>query len=244
LQPRRQCVVLAGGLGSRMRPFTESLPKSMLPVNGRPFVHYQLESLATEGITHVIFSIGYHGNLIREYVGDGSRWGMEAAYVDEGDTLHGTAGALRLAYDQGVLDSNFAVIYGDSFLRVSLRKMWERFLAGSNSGLMAVLRNEGRWDRSNVIFSDGQVVLYDKNASEPLPESMRYIDYGISILRRSLIEQEVPPAQHSDLAPILNKLSVEGRLGGFEATERFFEIGSPQGLRDFEEYITSTRCLS
>jgi NDP-sugar pyrophosphorylase family protein len=235
-------VVLAGGLGTRMRPFTESLPKSMLPVDGRPFVHYQLDWLATAGATNVIFCVGYRGNLIREYVGDGSRWAIETAYVDEGDRLLGTAGALRLAYDQGVLDSNIAVLYGDSFLRVSLRDMWARFLAEGNSALMAVLRNEGRWDRSNVIFCDRQVALYDKNASEPQPASMRYIDYGISILQRAVIEREVPPGQRSDLAPILNKLSVEGRLGGFEAIERFFEIGSPEGLRDFEEYIISTRC--
>jgi prepilin-type processing-associated H-X9-DG protein len=237
-------VVLAGGLGTRMRPFTESLPKSMLTIDGRPFVHYQLDWLAAERATNVIFCVGYRGNLIREYVGDGSRWGIETAYVDEGDRLLGTAGGLRLAYDQGVLDSNFAVLYGDSFLRVSLRDMWARFLAGGNFALMAVLRNEGRWDRSNVVFCDGQVALYDKNASEPQPPSMRYIDYGVSILQRAVIEREVPPRQHSDLAPVLNKLSVEGRLGGFEATERFFEIGSPEGLRDFEEYIISTRCRS
>ncbi len=241
MDQRRQCVVLAGGLGTRMRPFTETLPKSMLPARGKPFVHYQLDWLAAEGVTDVVFSIGYRGDLIREYVGDGSRWRIRAAFVDEADRLRGTAGALRLAFDQGVLDSSFAVLYGDSFLHVPLRALWERFLASGRSALMAVLRNEGRWDRSNVIYSDGQVVLYDKNASDPRPESMQYIDYGISILRRAVIEQEVPSGEHSDLAPLLKKLSVEGRLAGFEATERFYEIGSPEGLRDFEEYIASTR---
>jgi NDP-sugar pyrophosphorylase family protein len=241
LDQRRQCVVLAGGLGTRMRPFTETLPKSMLPVHGKPFVHYQLDWLASEGVTDVVFSIGYRGDLIREYVGDGSRWRIQAAFVDEADRLRGTAGALRLALDQGVLDSSFAVLYGDSFLRVPMRAMWERFLASGRSALMAVLRNEGRWDRSNVIYSDGQVVLYDKNAPDPRPESMRYIDYGISILRRAVIEQEVPSGEQSDLAPLLKKLSVEGRLAGFETSERFYEVGSPEGLRDFEEYIASIR---
>jgi NDP-sugar pyrophosphorylase family protein len=241
LDQRRQCVVLAGGLGTRMRPYTENLPKSMLPVHGKPFVHYQLDWLAAEGVTEVVFSIGYRGDLIREYVGDGSRWRIQAAFVDEANQLRGTAGALRLALEQEVLDSSFAVLYGDSFLRVQLREMWARFLASGRSALMAVLRNEGRWDRSNVIYSDGQVGLYDKNAPDPRPEAMRYIDYGISILRRDVIEREVPSGERSDLAPLLNKLSVEGRLAGFEAVERFYEIGSPEGLRDFEEYIASTR---
>jgi len=234
--------VLAGGLGTRMRPSTETIPKSMLMAAGKPFIHYQLDWLASEGVTDVVYSIGYRGRAIRDYVGDGSRWGLRAVFVDEGERLLGTAGALRLAFDQGVLDPSFAVLYGDSYLRVSLNAMWQRFEAGDQPALMTVLRNEGHWDRSNVIYSDGQVLLYDKQAADPLPPPMQFIDYGISILSRDLIEQ-IPPAVHSDLAPLLNRLSLEGRLAGFEATERFYEIGSPQGLEDFERYIRSTSAV-
>jgi protoporphyrinogen oxidase/choline kinase len=210
----------------------------MLTAAGKPFVHYQLEWLASEGITDVVYSIGYRGGAIRDYVGDGSRWGIRAVFVDEGEQLLGTAGALRLAFDQGVLEPTFAVLYGDSYLRISLPAMWQRFEASGQPALMTVLRNEGRWDRSNVIYRDGQVVLYDKNAG---PQSMQHIDYGISLLRRDVIEQEVPAGQRSDLAPLLNRLSREGRVAGFEATERFYEIGSPQGLADFEQHILSNR---
>ncbi|HSR06922.1 MAG TPA: sugar phosphate nucleotidyltransferase, partial [Bryobacteraceae bacterium] len=108
---RRQCLVLAGGLGTRMRPSTETIPKSMLTAAGKPFVAYQLEWLASEGVTDVIYSIGYRGGAIRDYVGDGSRWGIRALFVDEGERLLGTAGALRLAFDHGVLDPTFAVLY-------------------------------------------------------------------------------------------------------------------------------------
>ena len=231
--------MLAGGLGTRMRPSTETIPKSMLTAAGKPFVHYQLEWLASEGITDVVYSIGYRGGAIRDYVGDGSRWGIRAVFVDEGERLLGTAGALRLALDQGVLDPTFAVLYGDSYLRLSLPAMWQRFAESGRPALMTVLRNAGRWDRSNVMYRDGQVVLYDKQAADPLPPAMQFIDYGISILSRDLIEQ-IPPAVRSDLAPLLNRLSLEGRIAGFEATERFYEIGSPQGLEDFERYILST----
>jgi NDP-sugar pyrophosphorylase family protein len=232
--------VLAGGLGTRMRPSTETLPKSMLTAAGKPFVHYQLDWLASEGVTDVVYSIGYRGGTIRDYVGDGSRWGIRAVFVDEGERLLGTAGALRLAFDQGVLDPTFAVLYGDSYLRVSLPSMWQRFEESGHPALMTVLRNAGSWDRSNVIYRDGQVLLYDKQAVDPLPPSMQFIDYGISILRRDLVER-IPPAVRADLAPVLSRLSVEGRLAGFEASERFYEIGSPQGLEDFEQYILSTR---
>src|SRR5579862_3700646 len=223
-----------------MRPSTETLAKSMLPAGGKPFVHYQLDWLASEGVTDVVYSIGYRGDTIRDYVGDGGRWGIRAAFVDEGDRLLGTAGALRLAFDQGVLDPTFAVLYGDSYLRVSVSAMWQRFEESGNPALMTVLRNEGRWDRSNVIYRDGRVVLYDKHAADPLPPAMQFIDYGISILSRDLVEQ-LPPGVRSDMAPLLNRLSLEGSLTGFEATERFYEIGSPQGLHDFEQYILSTR---
>lgn len=232
--------MLAGGLGTRMRPSTETMPKSMLTVAGKPFVYYQLDWLASEGVTDVVYSIGYRGAAIRDYVGDGNRWGIRAVFVDEGDRLLGTGGALRLAFDQGILDPVFAVLYGDSYLSVSLAEMWRCFEESGQPALMTVLRNQGRWDRSNVIYSDGHVILYDKHAADPLPTAMQFIDYGISILRRELIEQ-IPPAQHSDLAPLLNRLSLAGRLAGFEATERFYEIGSPQGLEDFGRYILSTR---
>jgi len=242
LSARRQCLVLAGGLGTRMRPSTETVPKSMLTAAGKPFVDYQLDWLVSQGVSDVVYSIGYRGGAIRDYVGDGNRWGIRAVFVDEGELLLGTAGALRLAFDQGVLDPTFAVLYGDSYLRVSLPAMWQHFEASGQPALMTVLRNQGRWDRSNVIYRDGQVVLYDKHSADPLPPAMQFIDYGISVLSRDLIEQ-IPPAVRTDLAPLLNRLSLEGRLAGFEATERFYEIGSPQGLEDFEQYILSSRAV-
>src|SRR5712692_3516221 len=183
-----------------MRPVTEVLPKAMLPIAGRPFVHHQLDWLASEGVTEVVFCIGYRGEMIREYVGDGSRWGLGAVYVDEGSHLKGTGGALRLALDQGVLDPAFAVLYGDSFLQVSMRDMWARFLESRMPALMAVLRNEGQWDRSNVIYKNGQVELYDKTGRQPEASSMQYIDYGISILMRAVVES-LPAGEASDLAP-------------------------------------------
>ncbi len=155
--------MLAGGLGTRIRSIAGTLPKAMLPVAGLGlFVHYQLDWLASEGVTGVVFCIGYGGSAIREYAGDGSRWGLDLVYVDEGSHLKGTGGALRLALDRGVLDPVFAVLYGDSFLQVSIRDMWARFTESRQPALMAVLRNEGRWDRSNAIYDHGHVLLYDK----------------------------------------------------------------------------------
>ncbi|HEX5230073.1 MAG TPA: sugar phosphate nucleotidyltransferase [Bryobacteraceae bacterium] len=226
-----QCVILAGGLGTRMRPLTETCPKTLLPACGRPFAWHQLHWLAAQGIDEVIYSIGHYGEMIREY------WAAEPApiptirYVDEGDQLRGTAGALCLARDQGALAENFFVIYGDSFLPVEFAPIWRAFQESAQPALMTVLRNEGRWDRSNAIYQKGQVMLYDKSAAP----GMQYIDYGLSCFRRDTLDL----ATHSDLAALFHKLSLHGRLAGYEVHERFYEIGSPVGLEDFEKYLST-----
>ena len=219
-----------------MRPFTDEFPKSMLPVAGRPFLHYQLDWLAAEGIDEVVYCLGYRGEMIRDYVGDGGRWGLKATYVDEGAQLRGTAGAVRLALDAGVLDPAFALLYGDSFIRLSIPEVWARFEQSQPPALMTVIRNEGQWDRSNASYENGRVIAYDKAAQDIKPPA-RYIDYGFSVLTSEVVAQEIPPGTTSDLAALFHALSAEGRLAGFEATDRFYEVGSPAGLKDFEEYV-------
>ncbi len=228
-----QCVILAGGLGTRMRPLTETCPKTLLPVYGRPFAWYQLHWLAAQGITEVVYSIGHQGDMIRRYWADEPPPVPCIRYVDEGEQLRGTAGALRLAREQGALDERFFVIYGDSFLPVEFSPVWRAFEAADQPALMTVLRNEGRWDRSNVIYQPGRVVLYDKHAAP----GMQYIDYGLSCFSRDLFDD----VTHSDLATLFHHLSLEGRLAGFQVHERFYEIGSPAGLRDFEQYLDAIR---
>jgi NDP-sugar pyrophosphorylase family protein len=230
-----QCVILAGGLGTRMRPLTETCPKTLLPAGGRPFAWHQLHWLAAQGITEVVYSIGHQGDMIRRY------WAQEPLpvpsirYVDEGERLLGTAGALRLARDQGVLEESFFVIYGDSFLPVEFAPIWRAFQASGQPALMTVLRNEGRWDRSNVIYQPGQVMLYDKAAAP----GMQYIDYGLSCFRRDLFDD----LAQSDLALLFHHLSRQGRLAGFQVHERFYEIGSPAGLRDCEQYLETREAI-
>ncbi|HYL38719.1 MAG TPA: sugar phosphate nucleotidyltransferase [Bryobacteraceae bacterium] len=228
-----QCVILAGGLGTRMRPLTEACPKTLLPVRGRPFAWHQLHWLAAHGITDVVYCIGHHGDLIRRYWASEPRPVPSIRYVDEGAQLRGTGGALRLARDRGVLDESFLALYGDSFLPVELAPIWRAFQASGAPALMTVLRNQGRWDRSNANYHDGRVTLYDKSGRP----GMEYIDYGLSAFRRELFD--TVPEEVFDLAALLHELSVRGQLAGFEVEERFYEIGSPDGLRDLERYLAA-----
>ena len=222
-----------------MRPATDSLPKPLLPVLGRPFAELQLEWLAREGVTGIVYSIGYRGDMLREALGDGSRFGVRIDYVDEGEDLRGSGGALRLALDLGLLPNAFFVLYGDAYLTVDLASVEATWLALGLPALMTVLRNRGRWDASNARFQDGRVV-YDKHRVLSPGQEMEWIDYGLSVLNRGLVAGWLPPGGRGDLADLMHQLSVEGKVGGYEETERFYEIGSPEGLRDFEAYLATT----
>jgi NDP-sugar pyrophosphorylase family protein len=231
-----QCVILAGGIGSRMWPETRKVPKTLLPVRGRPFAQWQLEWLSRAGIDSVVYCLGFLGDDVRQFVGDGSRWGLTVAYVDEGEQLRGTGGALRLAYDNGVLEDDFLVLYGDSWLQVDPAAVLTDARGRPEPALMTVYENVGQWESSNVIFDGSRVVRYAKGLTER-PENMRWIDYGLSVLRREVVNQRMAPETVLDLAPIYTALSEEGLLAGYEVFQRFYEIGSVEGRDDLERYL-------
>jgi NDP-sugar pyrophosphorylase family protein len=232
-----QVVILAGGLAERMRPLTESLPKYLLEVAGRPFADHQLAWLAGAGVDEAVLCIGYLGERIRDHVGEGERAGLRVRYVDEGERLRGTAGALRLALDEGLLEPEFGVLYGDSYLSLDLREVGADFHQRQPPALMCTLRNEGRWDDSNAQVRDRWVVRYEKGLADPVASGLDQIDYGFSILRRELVGELVDPEQVVDLASIYTRLAKQGRLAAHEVSERFYEIGSREGLAELDALL-------
>ena len=210
----------------------------MILLAGKPFIAWQLEWLRAHGVGDVVLSIGYKGEQIRSYVHDGQRFGLRVRYVDEGDRLLGTAGALRLASDVSALDDRFFVLYGDSYLDVSLDTVWSHFGQQELEALMTVYRNNNEGEVSNVVFDGTLVTRYAKNCSQP-PTDMVFVDYGLLVLSRSLIEDHVAPDVEADLSNLLETLSGDGHLAGYEASTRFFEIGSPQGLDALERELRS-----
>jgi NDP-sugar pyrophosphorylase family protein len=235
-----QCIILAGGLGTRIRERSADLPKALIPVLGKPFIAYQLEWLARQGVRSVVLSVGHLGAMIAAAVGDGARFGLSVAYSDEGDKLRGTGGALRLAADLDLLDEAFFLLYGDSYLPIDLAPVWRTSEAGKIC-TMTVLRNKGRWDRSNALIRPDGVLYYNKTIADPVAAGMDYIDYGLSVLRRDAVCNEIASGEKADLAALLNKLSSVGELRAHEVHERFYEIGSPEGLDDFAAYIGAQR---
>jgi NDP-sugar pyrophosphorylase family protein len=224
--------LLAGGLATRLRPITHKVPKAMIEVAGRPFIDHQLTLLRCNGIRHVVLCLGYLGELVAEHVGDGSRLGLDVRHSFDGDKLLGTGGALRRALPQ--LGDVSWVLYGDSYLDIDYRAVFDAFASRPVLGLMTVLHNGNRWDSSNVVFQDGRLLCYDKRHKRP---DMEYIDYGASLFRREALER-IPTDTACDLADLMHAMVASGEMAGFEVQQRFYEIGSHAGLEETAEYLS------
>ena len=223
--------ILAGGLGTRLGSITNFLPKVLVPVAGRPFVLRQLDYLSMQGIQRVVLCTGHHAGQIEAVVGDGSICGLQVEYSSDGETLLGTGGAVHKALAH--LGNEFFVLYGDSFLTVNLSSLESAYRTTNKPSLMTVYRNKGLWDSSNVLFQNKKIIEYNK--VRPRPE-MQYIDCGLSILSACIFDCERVD-KPLDLATIYNQLSISNRLAGYEVFDRFYEIGSPEGLKETEEYF-------
>ncbi len=223
--------ILAGGLATRLRPVTTKIPKALVEVAGRPFIDHQLALLHRQGVRRVVLCLGFLGEQVQAHVGDGTRWGLAVHYSYDGDKLLGTGGALRRALPY--LSELSWVMYGDSYLEVDLSKIHRTLAQSGKPALMTVYRNHNAFDRSNVVFRDGQLITYDKRNTTP---DMNYIDYGLALLRREVVER-IPPETKCDLAELYGSLVAEGSMVGHEMAQRFYEIGSPAGLEETSTYL-------
>jgi MurNAc alpha-1-phosphate uridylyltransferase len=226
-----QVAILAGGLATRLRPITVTIPKSMIMVHGKPFLEYQLEFLKQGGIEDIVLCVGHLKEHIESYFDDGSRFGVMIRYSKEEGPLLGTAGALRNAID--LLDDTFFVMYGDSYLFLDFKEIWRFFHQFEKSGLMVVYKNENKYDTSNVSAYGNLVEKYSKTEQTP---DMVYIDYGVSLLHKKVLEL-IPGNEYFSLETVFSSLIANHELLAFPVKQRFYEIGSKEGLKEFQAYI-------
>jgi NDP-sugar pyrophosphorylase family protein len=219
--------VLAGGLATRLRPLTEHVPKILIEIAGRSFAEHQIELFERQGLTNVVYCLAYLGEQVVQALGDGSRWGMTFTYVFDGPRPLGTGGALRRALPH--LGESFFVIYGDSYLTCDFAAVERSFDASGKPGLMTVFRNDNQWDRSNVQYDNGRILRYEKDAADA---AMHHIDYGLGILTPAAFRSWADVVEPFDLAAVYRHLIDQDALAGYEVGERFYEIGSAEGLED------------
>jgi MurNAc alpha-1-phosphate uridylyltransferase len=223
--------ILTGGLATRLQPITLTIPKSLVKVAGKPFIFYQLKYLRQQGIKKVILCTGHLGQMIKSYVGDGSRFNLKILYSSDGNKLLGTGGAIKKALP--LLGDKFFVLYGDTFLPIKFNNVEKTFLLCKKLCLMTILKNQGKWDRSNVLFKKNLLVKYNKKKPSA---KMEYIDYGLSILSASIFDA-YSNKKRFDLSSIFETLSAKRQIKGFEVYERFYEIGTLKSIKETEKYL-------
>jgi N-acetyl-alpha-D-muramate 1-phosphate uridylyltransferase len=221
--------ILAGGRGRRLGPRVNDVPKPLLEVGGKPFLLHQLGLLARHGAARVVLCVGYLGERIRDRIGS-RRFGLRIEYSFDAPGLDGTLGAIRRA--QHLLGDRFLVLYGDTYLRLDYRAAADEWLRSGRLGLMVVLRNDGQWDESNTVYADGRVIEHDKWTRTT---RMRWIDYGLGGLHAEALDQV--DVSERDLSSLYKRLAELGELCGYEARERFYEIGRPESLAEADAFL-------
>jgi N-acetyl-alpha-D-muramate 1-phosphate uridylyltransferase len=224
-----QAAIIAGGLATRLGELTRNLPKSLVSIHGRPFIEYQLDFLKKGGVTDIVLCLGYLGERIEEYCGDGSRFGMSLRYSYEKERLD-TAGALKLAAP--LLQDVFFTLYGDSYVFIDYRDMWAFREKQRKPAVMSVLHNFNRYDKSNTAVSNSLVARYSKENIDGL----EYIDYGVNLFQKDVLRL-VPGSQPYSLGTLFQSLISRSELAAYEVKERFYEIGCPDGLKECTAYL-------
>jgi NDP-sugar pyrophosphorylase family protein len=229
-----QVAILTGGLATRLGDLTRNKPKSMLKIRGKTFLEYQLELLKRAEIKNIVLCIGHMGEQIERHFGNGRNYGVNIEYSLE-DKLLGTAGALKKA--EALLNEVFFTMYGDSYLFLDFPAAMRYFKSQNKLALMTVYRNYDRYARSNTVVEGNSVKNFSKKERTG---GMVYIEYGANIFNKDALRM-IPENQFYSLDDVFHRLVEMDELLAFEVKERFYEIGSPQGVKEFEEYIEGAK---
>ncbi|MBI1935278.1 nucleotidyltransferase family protein [Candidatus Woesearchaeota archaeon] len=226
-----QAVILAGGLGTRLRPITYKIPKHMVKISGKPFLEHLIKMLKRNGIDEIVLCVGYLWEKIADYFGDGNKFGVKIEYSVEKNLL-GTGGALKLA--EKYIKDDFFVIYGDSYLELDYKKMMHVHKRMKKEGLLAAYNNKSKSFANNNIEIDGRgyVTKYDKEGRN---YNAKYVDAGVSVFKKSvlgLIQKNKKVSLEEDIFP---KLIKRWQLFAFKSRNMFYDIGTMQRLKIFKE---------
>jgi len=231
-----QAVILAGGLGTRLRPLTEEIPKVMVSVNGKPFLLHLLQLLKGQGINDIVLCIGYLGQQVRDFFGNGEILEMNIRYSEEKEKLLGTGGALKQAQNLFLLDDYFLVINGDTYLPIDYADVEKAFLRRAKKALTVVYNNqEDTGTKNNMALDDNLMVIrYDKENPAP---SLKHVDAGALVLRQEVLDLIKEGSTISLEEGLYNTLIQQEELAAYVTKQRFYDIGIPEQQRLFEVFL-------
>ncbi len=229
-----QAAIIAGGRGTRLAPLTNDMPKPMIPVNGKPFLEYELSLLKSNGITDFVICLGYLGNLIQEYFGNGDKFGIRIDYCYDGDKPMDVIGALKRA--EPLLHDRFFMTYADCYLRADYAIAMQELEKSKKMAMMLVFKNHNKYGTSDVEVFEGRVINYNKKVQT---SNMIYINYGVTVLRRDSLKI-VPADTAYGEEEFFGKLIRDGQLIAHVVGERFYEIGTIQSLSEFKDFVSAS----
>jgi len=226
----QQVVILAGGLGTRLRPLTETMPKPMVTVSGKPFLYWQLLDLKEQGWKKVLLLVSYLNEQIKDYFKHGQDMGLEISYSTEPEPL-GSGGAVKWAED--MLEERFLLLNGDSFLHIPLKDMTRSFAESSYDAMIASYDNNNPTPViPNLKVSSTLILEYKKGGGE----GYDLIDSGIYAMDRKVLKDA--PDDKFYLESLWPTLIQNKKLGVFQVNERFYDIGTPERLKEFEDNLS------
>ena len=227
----KQAVILAGGRGTRLRPITNSRPKPMVSILGRPFLEYQVEQLREQGFERVLLLLGYLPHVVSQYFGDGGRWGVKLEYSVTGpDDLTSS----RVAIARRRIDPCFLLLYCDNYWPMQMDRMWQRFQAAAKPAMITVYSNKDHYSRGSVILdAEGHVQVYDRLRTTSGLEGVE-ISYAIlTDLALELLPQQDTLFEEAIYTP----LARQGRLSAYVSDHRYYSVGSLNRLPKTERFL-------
>ncbi len=232
LSPPTQAVILAGGRGERMRPLTDIRPKPMIEVAGKPFLEHQILLLREQGFQKVLLLLGYLPEIVQDYFGDGSRWGMEIKYSVTA-VEDNTGRRVKLA--ESKLDDLFLLVYCDNYWPLPMARMWQRFLEADAPMMVTVYRNEDNYTKSVLKVDDaGFVSVYDKKKKTP---DLQGTEISFAIMRKELVAQ-LPEGNISLEETLFPPLIANRQLAAFVTHHRYYSVGDTFRLPITEQFLS------
>lgn len=227
-----QAVLLAGGLGTRLRSVVSDRPKPMALIGDRPFMEYVVLELKKHGITEIIFAVGYKGTVVEEYFKNGENLGVRVSYAYE-ETLLGTAGAIKNA-GRLVTEERFFVLNADTFYQIDYGRL-VRMSQEADLDLSLVLREVEDVSRyGEALLQNGRLTAFDEKSETARPGT---INGGIYLMKKELLS-DIPVGKVSLEHTMIPKWLAEGRaLGGMVNDGYFIDIGVPEDYYRFVEAV-------
>jgi len=234
-----QAVILAGGYGTRLKPFTDKAPKPMYPINGKPFLEYLIEQVKSFGINRILLLLGYLPNVIIDHFGDGSRFGVNIVYSITPQEYE-TGSRLKVAYNEGKIDDQFILLYCDNYCPINFEKLHDDYNNNNADIQVTAYLNLDGYTKNNLLINDtGKVELYDKTHTD---SRLQGVEIAYSIMKRKVLEY-IPEGNVNFEKSVFPKVIADGKMYATITEHRYYSIGSWERMKMTEKFFSSQKYI-